>query len=343
MRSLIAFYFLTGLLFTHSFVYGQSKYLVTDMTDGGGSGTLRWAIGRVNTTGSLTVADTILFDDNLSLPATLDLAAELPPINRRVVIDASRLNSYSGTPLITLNGHLQVGYGLNFADSAAYSILRGIRFINFGAINSNVVYGAAIYLQSVSHLTIERCHVYFNDSTFIDTYNAAAIAIPIVDGITIKDNFFSCTVPSNTTQRPVGISVYQNFTKGLYLLRDTITGFLISAYLQKLDSLNKIESCVFSDYAYGAISVDGGNLDSAKYELSKNLFLDTLGTTPFSFYNLPSALGNLSIQSYSTSGGVSTLVGDQSITGATIEVYASKHDGQALRFIDSLIADNTGH
>ncbi|QQS32895.1 MAG: carboxypeptidase regulatory-like domain-containing protein [Acidobacteriota bacterium] len=121
------------------------QFQVTNTNDSG-PGSLRQAIIRANL---LTFDKTISFNIPGSGPHTIQPLTFLPPITKRVVIDATTQPGYSGTPVIELDG--------TFANNAGLAIQADDVTVRGFAINRFA--GAAISVQNRNGVTIESNYI----------------------------------------------------------------------------------------------------------------------------------------------------------------------------------------
>ncbi len=115
----------------------STTFTVTDTLDDTNMGSLRWAIGQVD---SDTTAGTDLINFNIAGTGVQEIqpASPLPPITHSVLIDGFSQTGYAGTPLIQLDGS-QAGTSDGLLITAADVTVRGLDITNFSQ-------GAGIHL-----------------------------------------------------------------------------------------------------------------------------------------------------------------------------------------------------
>ena len=100
----------------------------TDVNTPGIQCSLRAAIEQAEANAG---ADVITFDIPGSGPFTIVPQTPYPTIQQPITIDASTQQGYSGTPLVTIDGHLIAPHNYGLALKGGSSLVRGLAIVNF--------------------------------------------------------------------------------------------------------------------------------------------------------------------------------------------------------------------
>jgi uncharacterized repeat protein (TIGR01451 family) len=123
-----------------------ANYVVQNLADDGSSGSLRWAIGQVN---SDSAPDSIQFDIPGSGVRLISITSPLPQITTSVAIDGTTQPNYSGSPLIQIDGSKPGLHCDGLVLSGGSSIVRGLAVSGFS--------GAAIVLENGGGNQVQAC------------------------------------------------------------------------------------------------------------------------------------------------------------------------------------------
>jgi len=181
------------------FVSTLGNYLVTTTNDSG-PGSLRQAIIDVNNDGG---TNTITF----LVGGTFSILSKLPDINETVVIDATSIPGYSGTPLAVLDGSSAgTGSALRFDGNADDSEVRGLSIFGFN--------GHGIWVTDVSNLTIDSNYL-GTDGVVDNGLSLNAIQLDNSHNTTITNNLFQANTrdgifASSSSQLSITDNVLRN-------------------------------------------------------------------------------------------------------------------------------------
>jgi hypothetical protein len=321
--------------------YTPHKYIVTTSVDDYSSvGTLRWAIGQVNTYGSSTQADTIAFADTLTVPAIINLDNYLPAISKRVILDATRLTTYSGTPLITINGKSMFGQGLGLTSGASGSRIAGLAFQNFVyQYEPDKFQGASLFLSNVDSLNINRCKFEFGYQDSASIYRVASISISNSNHANITSNIFEADILNIDTIQTIGVYISGSNSESVNIENNLFNGFSSGIQLSEVGSDNSITGCVFSRYTNNAININSNNIGN--FQIYLNQFRDTLAVLPVNL-NVVNQIDTPSINLLKWINDAKLTIQGTSTPNAVIDIYHSNKQGQALELFESVIANSTG-
>jgi hypothetical protein len=241
----------------------SSTYTVISTADDGSDGTLRWAIGQVNSDPAPD-ADTIDFAIAGSAPFTIVPTSPLPAIIHPVIIDGTSQPGYAvGAPVIELDGS-----GAGFTDgltlSASNSTIEGLAINRFS--------GAGLVLSGTSNSLIQ--------GNFIGTDPSGTIAEGNTTGILFGNGTTDEDVTIGGTTAAARNVISGNFGSGILLNYSTVPGLTI-------------QGNVIGGDATGTRPLGNGNNGIDLYEQSGSVLvsgnvISSNGTSGLQLFNVPS-------------------------------------------------------
>lgn len=277
-------YLIIFLFFTLISV-AQGNYTVTNLSDDGSSGTLRYGIQN-------TAASTIDFD--ISLTGTLTLTSNLPSIVRNITIIGNGINSLS------ISG--DSSYNMFQVSGGAVLTISGFTFTNNASSNGSIFRAdnsySSVVASSIRVTGNSRSYAFYTNSN-------SAITISNSTFVNNSGTLFGSDYGSTPDTTSDIETDYSN--------RITVTGSTFDANTGTIFNTEryvKIDNCVFTANTQQIGSFRGVN----RYQVIKSTFTNNTGGTLFSF---SSWIGQSPSWGASTLGANNTLFDGNTFTGNT--------------------------
>ena len=314
-----------------------SSFQVTSNTDNGSgatTGTLSWAIDRVDSDSSDSTSnpDTITFDVGGGGAQTIGVTGKLPPVNRPLIIDGTTEPGFSTAthiPLVRIDGSsaAQDTDGLHLYSGAADSTIKGLDVTGFGTAGYAAIEIGATGVQVVG-----------NDIGF----TTAGVAAPNGEGVEIDSsgNTIGGTTAASrdviSGNSGVGIIVtgYENSTTG-NLIEGNFIGTDATG-TEALPNSDGVDVSVALNTTIGGTAPGAGNVISGN--AGPGIILDDENG-----YAGP-ASGNMVEGNFIGTDATGTdALGNQSIAGIVVEQGASGNTiGGTTPGAGNVIAANVG-